>query len=49
MLWIAIGGNFSRLSGKTVYETKIVSTDGCPDAWNITSTTSTQYMEGLEW
>ena len=50
MLWISIGGNFSRLSGQTVYETKIVSTDGCPDDWNITiSDNSPKVMEGLDW
>ena len=50
MLWIAIGGNFSRLTGKTVYETKTVSVAGCPSSWNVTSDGNPQkYMEGLEW
>ena len=48
MLWIAIGGNFSRLSGETVYERKMVSTEGCPASWNII-TSSSNVMEGLEW
>ena len=47
MLWVSIGGNFSRLSGQTVYETKIVSIDGCPGTWNVTNTASN--MEGLDW
>ena len=47
MLWVSIGGNFSRLSGQTVYETKIVSIDGCPGTWNVTNTSSN--MEGLDW
>ena len=50
MLWIAIGGNFSRLTGKIVYETKTVSVTGCPSSWNVTSDGNPQkYMEGLEW
>ena len=50
MLWIAIGGNFSRLTGKIVYETKTVSVAGCPSSWNVTSDGNPQkYMEGLEW
>ena len=50
MLWIAIGGNFSRLTGKIVYETKSVSVAGCPSSWNVTSDGNPQkYMEGLEW
>ena len=50
MLWIAIGGNFSRLTGKIVYETKTVSVVGCPSSWNVTSDGNPQkYMEGLEW
>ena len=50
MLWIAIGGNFSRLTGKIVYETKTVSVAGCPNSWNVTSDGNPQkYMEGLEW
>ena len=50
MLWIAIGGNFSRLTGKIVYETKTVSVAGCPSGWNVTSDGNPQkYMEGLEW
>lgn len=32
MLWVSIGGNFSRLSGQVVYEQKSVSIDGCPDS-----------------
>ena len=48
MLWVSIGGNFSRLSGQTVYETKSLTTDGCPIAWNVTETMN-QPMEGLEW
>ena len=48
MLWVSIGGNFSRLSGQTVYETKSLTTDGCPIAWKVTETTN-QPMEGLEW
>ena len=50
MLWIAIGGNFSRLTGKIVYETKTVSVGGCPSGWNVTSDGNPQkYMDGLEW
>ena len=49
MLWIAIGGNFSRLSGETIYERKMVSTEGCPASWNITSSSTSNVMEGLEW
>ena len=48
MLWVSIGGNFSRLSGQTVYETKSLTTDGCPASWNVTETIN-QPMEGLEW
>jgi hypothetical protein len=50
MLWVSIGGNFSRLSGQTVYETKVLITDGCPEHWNITQgQQSGPTMEGLEW
>ena len=50
MLWIAIGGNFSRLTGKIVYETKTVSVAGCPSSWNVTFDSNPQkFMEGLEW
>ncbi len=50
MLWVSIGGNFSRLSGQTVYETKEVSIEGCPASWNITESDTTKPpMEGLDW
>ena len=50
MLWVSIGGNFSRLSGQTVYETKITTTDGCPQAWNVTGTVPTATgSSGLDW
>ena len=50
MLWIAIGGNFSRLTGKIVYETKTICVASCPSSWNITSDSNPQtYIEGLEW
>ena len=48
MLWVSIGGNFSRLSGQTIYETRSVSVEGCPSNWNMTSSSS-KTMEGLDW
>ena len=48
MLWVSIGGNFSRLSGQTVYETKSLVIDGCPSHWNVTDEFIAQPMEGLE-
>ena len=53
MLWSAIGGNISRLSGQTIYPKKEVSIDGCPKEWNVTVSNSAENqampMEGLEW
>ena len=46
MLWISIGGNFSRLSGQTVYETKSLSINACPEAWNITEEVISEPMTG---
>ena len=46
MLWVSIGGNFSRLSGQTVYETKSLSIDDCPSAWNITEEVTKEPMPG---
>ena len=49
MLWVSIGGNFSRLSGKTVYETKITSTHGCPQDWNRTASSTMTSSNDLDW
>lgn len=53
ILWCAIGGNLSRLSGITVYEEKVVSVAGCPAEWNATlhtgSSTTLNTVHGLEW
>ena len=50
MLWVSIGGNFSRLSCQTVYETKSLSIDACPSAWNITEEMpGCEPMSGLDW
>ena len=46
MLWVSIGGNFSRLSGQTIYETKSLSIDDCPSAWNITEEVTKEPMPG---
>ena len=46
MLWVSIGGNFSRLSGQTIYETKSLSIDDCPSAWNITEEVTKEPMQG---
>ncbi len=53
ILWCAVGGNLSRLSGITVYEEKVVSVEGCPAGWNATlqtgSSTTLSTVRGLEW
>jgi hypothetical protein len=55
MLWSAIGGNVSRLSGITVYSKKEVSIAGCPSDWNITLPTgnvvenSQSAAQGFDW
>ncbi len=54
MLWSAIGGNVSRLSGQTIYQKKDVSIEGCPRDWNVTlgvvaAENSQAPTEGLDW
>ena len=54
MLWSAIGGNVSRLSGQTIYPKKDVSIEGCPREWNVTlgvvaAENSQAPTEGLDW
>jgi hypothetical protein len=50
MLWISIGGNFSRLNGTVVYEAKQVSVSACA-ASNVTNTAAidNSLRETLSW
>ena len=50
MLWIAIGGNFSRLNGDISYAAlkRPVSVEGCPADLNVTAPASS-LIEELDW